>query len=448
MSACRSYRVSVKKRGAANIVVVTCHDLGRHLGCYGVETVRSPNLDRLAQQGVGFSNCFCTAPQCSPSRASLFTGRYPHSNGVMGLTHGAFAWELNPDERHLVHYLHDHGRDTALCNIQHATSRSETLGFDAMLGSDRIVDCNTTVECAAQHLRDRPWGDSPFYLQVGFFEPHRPFGHFDTPADSALGVTVPDYLVDDDPARREFAAFQGAIYKLDAAVGRLLAELDDSGLAENTLFIFAADHGIPFPRAKCSLYDPGLTVALLMRWPSGGLSTGAWYPQLVSNVDVLPTILDFLDISVPERIQGTSLAPLLRGEPYEPRSEVFGEMTHHDYCDPRRCIRTETHKLIVNFTNAPFFMDPTQQWRPETTTRSPADPAGAYHEPVELYDLAEDPLEARNLASSAEHASVRRELLDRLHRSMRDTDDPLLTGIPLPPIYMKALQALASGESG
>src|SRR5512137_1579320 len=98
--------------------MVVCHDLGRYIGCYGVETVNTPNLDRLAAEGVRFDNYFCTAPSCSPSRAAIMTGRYPHANGMMGLAHKPFNWTLYPTERHLARLMSDAGFDTVLAGVQ------------------------------------------------------------------------------------------------------------------------------------------------------------------------------------------------------------------------------------------------------------------------------------------------------------------------------------------
>lgn len=424
-----------------NVIVVTCHDLGRFLGCYGVPTVRTPVIDGLAAQGVRFENSFCVAPQCSPSRAAISTGRYPHSNGVMGLSQGGFEWSLNPGERHIASLLGEAGYTTGLGGFQHETHKVDSIGFDAV-ATPPTFECTGVAEESIKLIERFASGSQPFYLQIGFFEPHRPFDWFGCRPDRELGVTVPAYLIDDEVARDEFAAMQGAVHKVDAAVGEVLEALDAAGCAGDTLFIFTSDHGIPFPRAKCSVYDPGLEVPLILRWPSAPWVPGTVYSDMISNVDYVPTILDLCGIQVPSNVQGVTFAPLLGGGSYIPRSEVFAEMTYHDYCDPRRAIRTSTHKLIVNFTNAKFFMDPSQTWGRKTTPKHPEDVANAFHPPVELYDLERDPLEFENLAQDESCSAVRDELLGRLHDFLVSTADPILDGIPMSPMHRKALSAL------
>jgi len=427
-----------------NILIFVPHDLGRHLGCYGVETVHSDNIDRLAAQGVRFENSFCTAPQCSPSRASIFTGRYPHNNGVMGLTHADFAWDLYEDEQHLAGILSDAGWHCALMGGHcHETRRPEEMGFDRMLpGGDGAARADAAIE----FFSSRRDADEPFFLEFEMSDTHRSRTGFGYAPDTDKGVYVPPYILDEFSSREDFAYMQGAVKAQDRAVGRVIDALDQTGMAEDTLVIFTADHGIPFPRAKCSLYDPGLEVPLILRWPAAGWTRGTVFDHMVSNVDYLPTILDLVGLPTPDNVQGRSLAPLLSGEPYEARAEVFGEMTYHDYCDPRRCIRTGTHKLIVNFTMAPFFMDPSQEWWPKCVTVNPERPRYAYHPPVELYDLRADPLEFSNLADEPEHADVRADLLARLHAWLQQTDDPLLEGIPVSPLHRMAWAALRDDD--
>ena len=424
-----------------NIVILVPHDLGQHLGCYGVEAVHSENIDRLAAEGVRFEKSFCTAPQCSPSRASIFTGRYPHSNGVMGLTHADFAWDFNPGERHLSEILRQAGYHTALVDFGHEVRKGkEQQRFDELLtGGDGIERAKRAAAFFRRHKQD----EKPFFLEIPFEETHRSeFGFEAAPDWREKGIYVPPYIVEEASSWEEFAGFQGLVRKLDEAVGRIRQALEENGLAEETLLIFTSDHGIPFPRAKCSLYDPGLQVPLIL-WQKGApWMNGAVYDQLISNIDYLPTVLDCAGIEIPVNVQGRSFAPLLRGESYKKNQAIFGEMTYHDYYDPRRCIRTWDFKLIVNFTAAPFFMDPSQAWQPKCITVNPANPSYAYHPPVELFDLINDPLEFENLAEAPNNASNKRDLLDRLYAWMQATQDPLLEGVPVSPMHRMAWEAL------
>jgi len=425
-----------------NIILISCHDIGQHLGCYGIESINTPALDKLAAEGVRFENSFCTAPQCSPSRASIYTGRYPHSNGVMGLTHGNFAWDLNPGERHLTSFLHDAGYRTALVGVQHETRHPEKLQFTDF--KQLWGPCEPVATEAEKYLNEIKGISQPFYLQIGFIEPHRKFDFGDAKSDDSKGVTVPSYILDESSAREEFAEFQGIIHKVDKSIGDVLKAIEDNGFKDNSIVIFTADHGIPFPRAKCTLYDPGLEVAFIMRWPKGGWEGNKTYSELVSNVDYLPTLLEVAGIEIPENVQGKSLLALLEGRNYQPRTEIFGEKTYHGWCDPCRCVRTSDYKLIANFTTAPFFEDPCQTYRPATTTVVPEDPAYAYHPHIELYDLRNDPHEFDNLADNPEHEKQQQILTEKLYNWMVTTDDPLLTGIPMSPYHKKVIEILNS----
>jgi arylsulfatase A-like enzyme len=427
-----------------NILLINCHDLGRHLGCYGVPTAHSPNIDRLASEGARFARSFCVAPQCSPSRAAFFTGRYPHSNGMMGLSHGNFAWDLNATERHLAGLLRDGGYRTALVGVQHETCRPEAMGWQRIEQPRGPRLAPFVADCALGVLGDLAAGAAPFYLQVGFFEPHRVFLRGDTTPDREKGVVVPPFIKEEESARQDFAEYQGAIRTLDAGVGRILAGLDAAGLRENTLVLFTSDHGMPFPLAKCSLYDPGLHVPLIVRWPERGWAGGRVHDPMVPNIDVLPTLLDAAGLPAPAAVQGRSFLDLLDGGPYVPREEIFGEMTYHDYYDPMRCVRTERWKLIVFFTCCQGYMNPTQQARPlsRENDKFAAPWPDAKHDALELYDLAAESWEKTDLAKSESHVGVRAELLARLARWMRDTEDPILKGVPVSPLHRRAVAML------
>jgi N-sulfoglucosamine sulfohydrolase len=430
-----------------NILLLHCHDLGQHLHCYGVDGVNSPNLDRLAAEGVLFENNFCTAPQCSPSRSSIFTGRYPHANGVMGLTHAEFAWELNPGERHLGQILTDAGYSTAGVGVLHEThSGGKRCGLaDYVNVAPAAGMADATIARLRQFARTP---DKPFYIQAGAIEPHR----LGTPGreadqgflggrlqpDTSRGVTVPPYLRNTEGTLAELAELQGAVRHMDEHMGRVLAAVRELGLEKNTLVIFTTDHGIAMPRAKCSLYEPGLRTAFMLRYPRDGWRGGARHKQMISNVDLLPTVLDLAGVPLPGNLHGRSLAPLLDGRPYTSRDRIFGEITYHDYYDPRRSIRTATHKLIVNFSSAPAFMDPSQSWRPRADTVVPPNHALAYHPPFELYDVARDPWEQKDLAAEASSAPVLQQLRAQLAEHMTSTKDPILDGAVTSPLHRKS----------
>jgi len=233
---------------AQNVLLVHWHDLGRYLGVYGHPDVSSPRLDRLAAESILFTRAHATAPLCSPSRGSLFTGRYPQTNGLLGLAH--HGWEYRTDVRTLPQLLSESGYYSALFGMQHETSYPKRLGFDEFDVSNSY--CEYVVERVQEWLQDSPadLSGQPFLLTAGFFETHRPYPHDRyQPADSAT-VQLPDYLPDTPEVRGDLADFYGSITTADAAVGRILDTLAQTGLDASTWVVFFTDHGPTFPRAK------------------------------------------------------------------------------------------------------------------------------------------------------------------------------------------------------
>ncbi|MCT9870807.1 sulfatase family protein [Paenarthrobacter aurescens] len=423
-----------------NILLIHCHDLGRFLGTYGVETVSTPHLDALADESVLFEQAFATAPHCSPARASLFTGTYPQTNGVLGLTHEPFSWDLKEPKDHIAYRLKSVGYQTELVGVHHESRVladdvvAGRLGFDhARTGGARDV----VVDRATDALRRLSGSDRPFYLQVGFTEPHRVPSERDRPGvmgfladgvepDVSLGHTVPAHLVDDVGAREEIAELQGAVKHMDEGVGSILAELDSLGLRDQTLVLFTTDHGLALPRAKCTLYDAGLGVALMLRHPGNPLWSGRRVGNIVSHVDVLPTLMDLAGLPTPDGLAGTTLRPAVEAGD-APRSHCFSQLSHHTYYDPKRSVRTSTHKLIVNFSNAPRAMDPTQSWIHRSLPADLGGPTIGTSPALELYDLTMDPEELDNIAGNPEQSEILRDLSAILFDWMRECGDPLLT---------------------
>lgn len=429
-----------------NLIMIDCHDLGQHLGAYGWKTVPSPNLDSLAANGVRFENSFCTAPQCSPSRAALYTGRYPHANGMFGLAHHPFNWRTHSDEIHLSRHLQQAGYATTLIGVQHVTAHEEVeikkLGFQQVQMEDSAGRVGELVET---YLRNPP--TQPFFLNIGFMSPHRDkHGQFKQfPPDNSLGVEVPPYLAQTSEAEGEFSELQGVIGEVDQAFGRIWRTLRDLNLMQDTWLIFTTDHGIAMPRAKCTMYDPGIEVALMMYAEPFGLVGGHVFGELISNVDMVPTILDMLGLDIPAQLQGQSFANLLRQNPYQARDHIFAEKTFHTAYEPQRAIRTERYKLIWNIEagiinvpgdimHSPIFPQMIEQ----ITVERP---------PFELYDLQQDKLEQDNLISNPAYAEVFRKLRQQLLQWMQETGDPILNGPIASPFYDNALDLLTEKDT-
>ncbi|MHC4072051.1 MAG: sulfatase family protein [Planctomycetota bacterium] len=423
----------------ANVLMITCHDIGRHLGCYGVNTVNTKSLDRLAAEGIRFRNYFATDCVCSPSRGSILTGRYPQSNGLMGLTHQPWGWSLKDAEKHLAGILKDAGYETTLAGLQHVTSGDPTtLGYQNVLSKNRKAE--ETVQAARGFLRQARTGNRPFFLKVGFFEVHRPFT---VGKDEEKGVFVPHYLKDTPENREDLARFQGTIKFFDTCVGKILDALRESPVADNTLVVFTADHGIPYPGAKWCLYEPGIETPLIMHCPGTKLAGGKVYDQLMSNVDFLPTLLDVLGIDIPENVQGHSFKEVIAGTRAEsPRNEVFAQRTSHALRDnTSRAVRTRQYKLIRYFEPGRTVEFPTDTvpQRVAAHTERPKRKGGA-RPVVQLFDLKEDPHERNDLAALPEHAGTVRNLSDRLWRWMREVGDPILDGPLVTPYYKEAMK--------
>jgi arylsulfatase A-like enzyme len=404
-----------------NVLIIHWHDLGRHLGAYGHSDVTSPNLDRLAAGGILFTRSHATAPLCSPSRGSLFTGRYPQTNGLVGLAH--HGWEYRSGVRTLPQIFGEEGWYTALFGMQHETSFPARLGFDEFDVSNSF--CEYVVERAVAWLRDAP--AQKFVLTAGFFETHRPYPHERyTPADP-VDVQLPDYLPDTPEVRQDLADFYGSITTADAAVGELLDTLDQTGLAENTWVVFMTDHGPALPRAKSTLYDAGTGIATIIRPPRSRQVSGAVYDELFSGVDLLPTLLELLGCDIPDDIDGVSHARNMSNSQHDTaaRTAIFSTKTYHDSFDPIRAIRTKEYSYIENYAHRPLLDLP---WDIEESAPGQlVGPAATAPRPErELYDLIADPTETRNLLIgevSTEHEAVARELALQLNDWRVKTND-------------------------
>ena len=421
--------MSRKPSTKPNIVIITTHDTGRHLGCYGVDTVRSPSIDSLAADGCMFTNYFTTSPVCSPSRGTMMTGRYEQKNGLMGLVHSPWWWRYNQGERHLSHMLTDAGYHTALFGVHHESAYPEPELCFGEAYPLRGRPCIEVATCAAEFISTRRGQSEPFYAQIGFFETHKPYDRYGYAPDSSKGVSVPPYLVDNDVAREDFAGLQGNVVAVAEAVAVVLDALRNVDQTENTIFVFTVDHGVEVPRSKWTCYDPGIGVALIIRWPGGWIAGGTVNDWLLSNVDFVPTILDLIGESIPDNLDGQSFAAAFREGGKPPRDTIYGIFQGAS----NRYLRTDKFKLIRSFKPQRLFETPVDMGHTKLGGSSTPTPY------VQLYDLEKDPNEFEDVATVPEYAAVLAELDGQLWRWMEEMQDPLLTGPTPTPYYLEAI---------
>ena len=409
-----------------NILYLHSHDTGRLIQPHGAP-VPTPNLQALADEGVLFRQAFCAAPTCSPSRAALLTGQAPHSCGMLGLAHRGFA--MPNSSRHLAGFLRSHGYRPFLCGVQHeiAQGRELDLGYEEYL-PPRYGGLEGALTFLSR--ADIP---EPFFLSVGFFETHRRFAD-PGPWENPDRCAPPPPLPDTPETRYDMACFKASARVLDHKVGIALHDLRRRGLDRRTIVVCTTDHGPAFPRMKCNLTDGGLGVMLILRGPSGtGLAGGKVVDGLVSHIDVFPTLCELAGLPAPAWLQGASAMPLVRGEARRIHEQVYGEVTYHAAYEPMRCVRTERHKYIRRFGGRARPVLPNCDDGPSKDVWVRAGWKTTELAEEELYDLAFDPNEARNLIAEPAAADLARDLRQRLRRWMEQTDDPLLRGpVPAP----------------
>ncbi|WIB26720.1 sulfatase [Curtobacterium sp. MCSS17_015] len=425
-----------------DIVLVHGHDLGRWLTVYGMPSVPSTEIQAFADRSVVFDNAHAAAPLCSPARASLFTGLAPHRHGVQGLAH--HQWRYRHNVLTAPERLRPLGYRSTLIGLQHENADPSVLGFDEVGGVGFLPRAHQVVDATSAWLEDlAPRAErEPLFLTVGVWEVHRPWPAEDyTPADPAA-VDVPDYLPDNADTREDIAAFHGSIAQFDDAMGTLFRRIDEVLDPATTLVVFTTDHGAAFPRAKSTLYDAGTGVSFIVRPPTAWNVAPGRREQLVSHLDIVPTLLELAGGDLDAGLEGQSLIPVLAdGVPDEDRAVVTVK-SHHDAYDPIRAVRSRDFAYIRNFTDGPK-LTLSLDLENSPTRRGMGD---AHLEPrprEELYDRRVDPDELTNVAAQPEYAPVLRTFATTLDRWMDDTHDPVRRGeVELPAHRDREVDAL------
>ena len=430
-----------------NVLLIVSEDNGPELGCYGDRFARTTNLDRLAETGVRFDRAFVPYSVCSPSRAVFLTGLYPHQNGQIGLATHHFSL-YDPATANVFTLLKSAGYRTGLIGKLHVNPEDAfPVDFRRIRGANfGRRDMEEYARAAAEFFNA---SDEPFLLSINFPDAHLPFHRqqFGRPAKPLTGADVEPlpWLGVDSPRLREVTAdYYNCLERLDQGIGLLLDELEKSGQADDTLVVYIGDHGAQFPRGKVSVYEGGLRIPFIVRWP-GRAKPGLLRNELVSTVDLLPTLLDAAGISIPPSLPGRTLRPLLAGEEVEWRKYIYGFTTgsYPFAFHLRWSIRDDRYKLIVSLVpgtenlGARMYLDPDNVvtvvsgfTRDEQATAEPLvqDALKRFQTPAryELYDLRNDPYEWTDLASDPQLAPVRQRLIAALQSFRTETRDPFL----------------------
>ncbi len=428
------------KPGAPNFLIVLADDLGAgDVGVYGGSDARTPRIDQLASEGVRFERAFVPTAMCSPSRAALYTGLHPRRNGLEA-NHGA----AHADVKSLPHYLAPLGYRSAVAGKTHV----------APMAAFPFAWIERTPEAVTSFLDEDP--ERPFALVIAQNEPHLPWQ--DGAGFDPAALTVPPHLIDTPEFREARARYLSSVELADQELGRYLDLIEARGLGENTFVVFLSDHGAAFPFAKWTLYDAGLRVPLIIRWPENLAARKS--QALVSSIDLLPTLVELAGGDPPRTLDGESLVPLLRGERVGHRRLVFGTHVSRGVSNAPdayeiRSARSESFHYIRNlhpdktFTNnitegpnllgaiGIFFArgrfgglgvpeyweswqaaaadDPTLAARLERYQHRPAE---------ELYDVRSDPAELHNLAPDRAQAAALLGMRARLDTWLAMESDP------------------------
>ncbi len=434
-----------------NVVLFVTDDQGQDAGCYGNPVLKTPNLDALAAEGTRFPYAFATTASCSASRSVILTGLYNHANAQFGHEHSYHHFRTYENLKTLPVLLSQAGYRTGRIGKIHV-GPEEVYRFDAALPGNARNPVQM-AENARAFLGAKD--ERPFFLYFCTSDPHRGGGTGGPPHRPNLfgnegkyagveeqpydpkDVVVPPYLPDTPACRAELAEYYRSVSRVDQGLGRLVQALKDAGRWEDTIVVFTSDHGIAFPGAKTTVYEPGLRSPLVVRHP-GAARKGVVSSALVNWASFTPTILDAAGaLGAGAAFHARSFLPIVGEESPAGWDEVYASHTFHEVTMyyPMRVVRTLRHKLIWNLAHGlpyPFASDlweaPTWQdvykQGPDALYGKRTVKAYIHRPRFELYDLEADPHEVRNLAEDPAHAALLKELQEKIKAFQKRTKDP------------------------
>ena len=422
-----------------NILFIVADDWSKHAGIFGDKVVRTPNIDRLGKNGLIFDQAFCSAASCSPSRASILTGKHPHQ-----IAEGGNLWGSLPVR--IPNFV-------SLIQASGGFVGSEQKGWgpgNFKIGGYQDNPAGKNFKNFEEFLGAKP-KDKPFFFWFGSIDPHRDYvkGTGEQAGLDPLKVKVPGFLPDTDVVRKDILDYYFEVERFDSNVGKLIATLESKGELENTLIVITSDNGMPFPRAKATCYDSGTNIPLIMYWK--GKIKSARSSELVSLIDLAPTMLDVMGIEKPADLPSKSLINLINGRPIAHRNAVFVERERHanvrkgDLGYPVRGIRTKEFLYLRNFEPNRFPAGDPQKWvavgpygdiddspSKQLIMSDSAHYAFYFNRTLkkrgseELYDLKNDPSQLHNLANEKRYDKQKNKLKIELEAWMKRTNDPRL----------------------
>jgi arylsulfatase A-like enzyme len=407
-----------------NFVLIIGDDISwNDFGTYGHPNIRTPNVDSIAGEGIKFTSAFLTVSSCSPSRASIMTGRYPHNTGA-----GNLSEPLPAEQVTFPALLKKAGYYTASAGKFH-------LG-DQKLSFDTIVEGNPSgCERWLEVLKQRP-KDKPFCLWLASRDAHLPYRKNTVPKPhTPEDAVVPPFLPDVEETRRDLALYYDEIARLDDYLGKVMEELRVQGVDDNTFILFMADNGRPFPRCKTRLYDCGIRTPFIIRWPNR-VKKGIICRNLISAVDIAPTIIEVAGLPPSPTFQGRSFVQLLGNPKKSFRDYVFAEHNWHDFQAHERSVRSKRYLYIRNsfphlpltppadvISEASTYQKMQEMWAQKNLMPQQSDCFVAPRSDEELYDLKKDPHSLTNLTKEAKYANVLNSMREILDKWIDKTDD-------------------------
>ncbi|MCR9295314.1 MAG: sulfatase [bacterium] len=421
-----SARAADPSSSRPNIVFIIADDLTyRDLGCYGGQA-HTPNIDRLAEQGMQFSHCFQSAPMCSPTRHNIYTGLYPVKSGAY--PNHTFVQDGTPS---IVHYLRPLGYRVALSGKTHIGPK-ESFPFEYS-----AQDNNPDMQAVAKLFAECSASNTPFCLFACSNEPHSPWNKGDASRYPADKVELPAYIADTPVVRENFSRYLAEISYYDDQVGQIVDLLDRHNLSANTLLMVVSEQGNSFPFAKWTCYDQGLQSAMIVRWP-GTIQAGSQTDAIVEYTDICPTFVAAAGGEPSATLDGKSFLNVLTGRTNEHKQYTFGEMTTRGIINGSdayaiRSVRNRQYRLIWNlnheseFTNActssDYFASMVRAAEKGDSHAEQLVNKYRFRPELELYDCVADPDQMNNLAEDPGYSDVLQSLMAELKDWMQSQGD-------------------------